>query len=114
MPVSEIATWIVLVAGAATGVGYLFRKARGGFRTVDQLEQLVGMTEQIKRLVDRELNHNHGSSIKDDTYGTAISAHYAHQRIDELHVVLHTFAEANALVLPLIDTAIRATPPPEE
>lgn len=114
MGVSDIATTVVLAAAALTGLGYLFTRARRGFKRVDQLEQLLERTEDIKRLVDRELTHNHGSSMKDDVHATAISVHRAHNRIDGVYRVLETFAEANALVLPLISDAINATPPEKE
>lgn len=114
MNFSDLAASIIVGAGALTGLGYLLRRARGGFRAVDQLEQLVSMSEDIKHLVERELTRNHGTSMKDDTHATAISVHRAHKRIDEVYDVLETFAEANKLVLPLISDAIHATPPPEE
>lgn len=124
MGVTEAASWVVLVVAGLTAAGVAFKWLRGGFRTVEDgadllasagdIKQLVAMSSAIKRIVERELNHNHGSSIKDDTTGTAVSVRLAHARIDEIHDLFSTFAEANHLVLPLIETALRSSPPPEE
>lgn len=123
MTATEAATCVVLVAAALTGIGVMFKWMRGGFRGVEEgaqllasaadIRQLLAMSEDIKRVVERELNHNHGSSMKDDAYGTAISVRLAHQRIDDVHDVLRTFADANHLVLPIIADAINANPPNE-
>lgn len=123
MTMTEVAAGVILAAAALTGFGVLFKWLRGGFRTVEDgaqllaaakdIRQLVAMSSDIKALVERELNHNHGSSMKDDAYGTAISVRLAHERIDGIHDVLRTFADANHLVLPIIADAINANPPNE-
>lgn len=114
MSVLDVASWIALAAATVTGLSYLFKRARGGFRSYDQLEQLIGMADDIKDLLGRELEHNSGSSLKDNVVGIAFSLHRAHNRIDDINTYLKVFADANALVLPLISDAIHATPPPEE
>lgn len=111
MSLSDLAAGVVLAAAAITGAGLLLRWARRGFKTVDDAELLLSMTQDIKRVVDRELKNNHGTSLKDDVHGIAISVHRAHNRIDGLEDALRTFADANRLVLPLISDAINATPP---
>ena len=114
MPLSELAAGAVLAVAGMTAVGVIIRWARRGFKTVDDAELLLSMTHDIKAVVERELSHNHGSSLKDDVHGIAVSVHRAHNRIDALEDALRTFADANRLVLPLISDAIHATPPTEE
>ena len=58
-----VAAALVLVVGVLAGIGYLIRLLRKAVRYLVALHSTV----------DRELNHNHGSSIKDDTHGTAIT-----------------------------------------
>lgn len=114
MDLTELAAAVVLAAAALAALGVLIKWARGGFRTIDNAEQLLSMTGDIKRIVERELRHNSGGSLKDDVHGIAISVHRAHNRIDDLHEVLRTFADANSLVLPIIADAINAAPPEEK
>lgn len=113
MNVSDSASWVVLVVAGLTALGVAFKWARGGFRKVEDVALLLTMTEDLKAVIDRELNHNHGSSLKDDVHGIAISVHRAHNRIDELENTLANLADANRLVLPIIADAINATPPNE-
>ena len=113
MSVSEAASWTVLVVAGLSAIGVVFKWVRGGFRKVEDVARLIAMTEQLKDVIDRELNHNHGSSLKDDVHGIAVSVHRAHNRIDAVEEALSNFAEANRLVLPIIADAIHATPPNE-
>jgi hypothetical protein len=113
MTINEIAAAVVLAAAAMVGAREIIRALRGSARKVDDLGELISMTADIRNLVQRELNHNHGSSMKDDSHGTAISVRVAHERIDQLDDTLRLLAEANNLVLPIIADAINASPPQE-
>lgn len=57
-----VAAGIVFVGAVLTALGYLIRLGR----------KLIRYVVALHNTVERELNHNHGTSIKDDTYGTAV------------------------------------------
>lgn len=113
MTITEAAAGVVLAVAGVTALGVIIRWMRGGFRVADDAERLLKNTDAILSLVKRELEHNHGGSLKDDVHGIAVSVHRAHNRIDVLEDTLSTLAEANSLVLPIIQDAINATPPEE-
>lgn len=48
------------------------------------LEYLVTRVDQIDKLLNHELRHNHGSSIKDDVVGTAVSVGNTNRRLEDL------------------------------
>lgn len=62
------------LAVAVAAVLYLAKLARTAFRWL----------EAIHGVVDKELTHNHGSSIKDDTHGMAVALGEVQRRVDEL------------------------------
>lgn len=119
----DAAEGTLLAVAVLTAIGVLFRWARNGFKKYESGAELIELREDIKVLVSmsggisellqRELNHNHGSSMKDDAHGTAISVRIAHERIDAVETTLRVFADANHLVLPIIADAINAKPPTE-
>lgn len=93
------------------GLAWLIPRIRAGFRVLDSLEAIV----------TRELTHNHGTSMKDDVYGTAIASRRHGERLDtledgvaELDRRLSTLAEANNLIWPAIEAVANAQPPPHE
>lgn len=61
--ISDAALWIAAVAAGAAGAAYLFRGVRNVVRAI----------AAIQHIVERELEHNHGGSIKDDTVGMAVA-----------------------------------------
>lgn len=61
--VYETAVLIAAVAAAVAGLVYLARGARN----------VVQAIAAIQHIVERELEHNHGSSMKDDTHGMAVA-----------------------------------------
>lgn len=66
-------TVAALAAGVA-GLGYLIRLLR---RWAAMLNKLVALAEH-------ELTHNHGTSIKDDAYGLAVSVKVLNDNVDGL------------------------------
>lgn len=60
---SEAAVWIAALAAGVAGLGYLVKKGRDVVRAI----------AAIQHIVERELEHNHGSSMKDDTHGMAVA-----------------------------------------
>lgn len=69
---------IVLAAAALGAVIYLGQKAL----------RLAQAVLAIQNIVQRELEHNHGSSMKDDVYGMAIALGRAARRLDEFEEAL--------------------------
>lgn len=61
--VLDLALWI---AGIAAGIAGLVYIARG-------IRNVVQAIAAIQNIVERELEHNHGSSMKDDTHGMAVA-----------------------------------------
>lgn len=73
-----------LVTGASVAVAaalYLFGKLRALFKNV----------EAISALLKGELTHNHGSSMKDDLHGIAVSVGVQGRQLDDLE---NRFTEA--------------------
>lgn len=56
----DIGVWLAAVAGGLAAVGFLARKAWSTARTVDR----------VAHLLEHELNHNSGKSVKDLTTWT--------------------------------------------
>ncbi len=65
---------LTAVMALGTAVGYLVRRLRKAARVLDVIE----------RVVQRELNHNHGGSVKDDTAGTALAVGRLARTVDNL------------------------------
>jgi hypothetical protein len=55
--------WLAGIAAGLTALVYLARGILNVVRTIDA----------IQHIVERELEHNHGGSIKDDTHGMAVA-----------------------------------------
>lgn len=68
------ALWVSAVTGALVALAWLIPRIRAAFRALDAVETIV----------TRELTHNHGSSIKDDSVGTAVAVQHANRRLDAL------------------------------
>lgn len=66
----EVLGWIAAVAAGVAGLVYLVKALRYVARGVRWLFDAI---EVIHDLVTRELDHNHGSSMKDDLYGVAVA-----------------------------------------
>jgi hypothetical protein len=54
--------WIVLAGAVLTALGYLIRLGR----------RIIRYLTAAHDLLEHELTHNHGSSMKDDTRGTNV------------------------------------------
>jgi hypothetical protein len=61
--ISDTALWLAAVAAGAAGLTYLARVVRNVVRAI----------AAIQHIVERELEHNHGSSMKDDMTGMAVA-----------------------------------------
>jgi hypothetical protein len=72
--ISDTATTVTVLAAGLAALGYLGRRIARAFRAL----------EALQRVVDHELTHNHGTSIKDDTHGTAIAAKKTADAVDGL------------------------------
>jgi hypothetical protein len=62
--------WAAAAAAGVAGCIYLAKKVRDLVRGV---LYIVHAIEVIRHLVQRELEHNHGSSMKDDMHGIAVA-----------------------------------------
>lgn len=60
---SEAAIWVAAIAAGLAGLIFLATKVR------DVVQSIVA----IQHIVERELEHNHGTSMKDDTHGMAVA-----------------------------------------
>lgn len=72
----EVAGWavatVVGLASVIAAAGYLVKKVRAGVHILDRIERLVG----------RELEANHGSSMKDDITGIAFTVGNLWRRLE--------------------------------
>lgn len=62
------------IASGLAGLVYIIGRARKAARVLDA----------IQHIVERELEHNHGSSMKDDMHGVAVSVGKLQRRQDDL------------------------------
>lgn len=76
--ISDLALLIAAIAGGVAALGYLAKKARDVFLAIGA----------IQHLVERELEHNHGSSMKDDMHGIAVAVGQLQRDRDEDRDVL--------------------------
>lgn len=72
--VQDYAVWIAALAAGVAGMAYLARLLIAVLRRVTV----------IQRLTESELEHNHGSSMKDDVHGMAVSLGKLQRKTDEL------------------------------
>lgn len=70
--------------------GHLIRKA------VHKLDRVDAAVDQIDELTQRELQHNHGGSMKDDAHGMAVSLGILQRDRDDEIARLNRFAELAA------------------
>lgn len=61
---SDLQAWIVAVAAGLAALGYIFKQAQRLFRTLDSLSALL----------NHELTHNGGSSLKDQATTAAVAS----------------------------------------
>lgn len=81
-----------------SGGGLLLTRLRKAFKTMDKLERLIQMVEALEKLVplvdsiesviSKELEHNHGSSMKDDLHGMAVGFGLTQRQVDDLEDVV--------------------------
>jgi len=69
-----------ILAGAG-GLVALFAGARAAI-------SLARVVHAIDRVVERELEHNGGGSIKDDVHGIAVAIGHLQRRVDHLETTL--------------------------
>lgn len=86
MSVIDTATTLTAIAAGVAALLYLARQARRAFRAIRDGLQLLGVATDI---VTRELEHNHGSSIKDDVHGTAVAVGQLQRRVGHLETAFH-------------------------
>lgn len=67
---SEAGIWVAAIAAGVAGLVYLARLVRNVVHASRNMVRAIGA---IQHLVERELDHNHGSSMKDDLTGMAIA-----------------------------------------
>ena len=69
----QLVPGILLAAAVLTALGVIARKVGRALEVIGRLHDLAV----------RELEHNHGSSIKDDVHGTAIGLGVLQRRFDD-------------------------------
>lgn len=90
---SDAAIWIAAIAAGVAALGYLAKKTRDAARAgVRMLRAVIA----IQRLVERELEHNHGSSMKDDIHGMAVAIGQLQRDRDDDREVLDNALELAA------------------
>jgi hypothetical protein len=72
--VTGSATTIAALAAGVAGLGYLIRL----------VHRWATMLGKLLDLAEHELTHNHGTSIKDDVHGLALSVKVLQDTTDEL------------------------------
>lgn len=97
---------IVAAAAVLGALLYLGRKALGMFRKVETVGELVDgevldrltraeeTLTNIQELLESELTHNHGSSMKDDVYGVARGLGQMQRVVEDLTAQLSQLAAA--------------------
>lgn len=68
------------VLAVTAGAGVLARKV---WRIARALDRLLDLARESNDIVSRELEHNHGSSIKDDVHGLALAVGELQRRQDD-------------------------------
>lgn len=71
---TDALTMIGAAAAAVAGLAYLIRLGLKAARALDA----------IQTVVERELEHNHGSSMKDDVHGMARAIGKLQRQVDDL------------------------------
>jgi hypothetical protein len=75
----DIETWVIAAAAALAAFGYIVKQARRLFRTLDVLSAVV----------ENELHHNGGKSMKDQTTQAAHSTARIEQQVTDLAELLN-------------------------
>lgn len=104
LAIPDVAAWAGSLVVIATATGYFTKRVR----------HLVRLLEALSTLIGRELNPNHGSSMKDDLYAISMSLERATARIDKLEAVLEVLAESQSHVWPAIEAVANARPPKDQ
>ena len=101
---SNVIAIVSATVAVFSGGGFVFTRIRKAFKTVEQLDRLIKMVEPLDRLIEmveplkklvpivdsietvitKELEHNHGSSMKDDLHGMAVSFGLTQRQVDDL------------------------------
>lgn len=109
--VVDVGTWLAAAAAGLAGLAYLTRVVRRMFAGIAILERLMTQGDAIQRLLRKELQPNHGSSLKDDVNAITQSLHRAHERIDQVEGTLDGFADSQRHLWPAIEAVANARPP---
>lgn len=78
------AEFVILAAAAVAATAALWKTMRQLVRKLDALDSLPGRMARLESLVNRELTHNHGSSIKDDMTGLAVGMGHLSRTVEQL------------------------------
>lgn len=80
----QLVAGVIALAAFLGALAYLVRLARRAGRHV----------RAAWRVIDQELTHNHGTSMKDDVYGIAVSVGEISRKLDDVsHDLYHHLAE---------------------
>lgn len=122
---SDLERWAVFASAVAAGIlalGVMLRKAWRGFTSArDWVREGVRSARALERLVTRELQPNHGSSLHDTV--TELGRQLAQTRegvdlnrarLDKVEASLSTLAESQLAIWPAIEAVARAEPPKRE
>lgn len=84
---SNLAYTLGTVAGILTACGVFMHFAWKGFKL---LRKAFRMLDTVETVVSRELEHNHGGSMKDDLYGMAVGFGLTQRQVDDLEEVVYS------------------------
>ena len=108
---SGAATWVTGSAAVLAAVVYLTAQARRMLRRVRNGLRAIAAIHDI---VERELEHNHGSSMKDDVHGMAVAIGVLQREHDEDRRVVQMLLAIAARNHPDDPWLRRLTEPPRE
>lgn len=89
MSVEDVTAITGALAGTLALAGALTLAIRRGWRG---LRNLVHTIDRIEHVLNRELTHNHGTSIKDDITGLAVGLGTLHREVDSIGTRVDTLA----------------------
>lgn len=83
---SDFAILLSSIAGVLLALGVI---GRFSWRIVKGIRKAFHMIDTVETIVTRELEHNHGSSMKDDLYGMAVGFGLTQRQVDDLESVVY-------------------------
>lgn len=85
---AAIAGAVAAVVSAIKALIWLLQAARAASRYADTIAELVALADGIRDVLGRELEHNHGGSLKDDVHGIAVGQYELSSAVDQLRAEL--------------------------